>query len=196
MVSGNRWSKLYMSISIGGIGIRRQISYVHRYIVSLTLKIGVVCLEAYHAVFVSSSLCAISNMQLYRPSLPLQPHSPIQSLNIPTPPMMSNICVCNYINCFTHICDGRQKRAPGQVTKRSIDAHLAHLGRTHRPASNQLSPATGVPTWPASVPPWPLLTTRPAPPWLCRRANTYTDVDPYMWTFYKRHSNLFNIRFF
>ena len=94
-------------------------------------------------VFVSSSLCAISNMQLYRPPSPPPPTSFSETIpQHPTPPMMSNICVYNYINCFTHIAWlfrwRPAKRAPGQVTKRSIEIHLARLGRTHRPASNPL----------------------------------------------------------
>ena len=110
-------------------------------------------------VFISSSLCAISNMQLYRPPLPSNLILPILSLNTPTqkwcqPSVYVNILI---VLLTSHDClgDGRQKRAPGQVTERSIDAHLACLGRTHRPASNPLSPASGAPTWLASVPPRP-----------------------------------------
>ena len=103
-------------------------SYLHRYALSLTCS----CID------------------------PLSPSNPILlilSLNTATPPMISNVCVCNYIAWLFRRRPA--KRASGQVTKRSKDAHLARLGRTHRPASNPLSPASGVPTWPASVPPGP-----------------------------------------
>ena len=102
-------------------------------------------------------ICYLQHAAVSTPLSPSNPILPIQSLNTPTPPMMSNICVCNYINCFTHIAWlfrwRRQKRAAGQATELSLTA--VRLGRTHRPASNPLSPSSGAPTWPAWVPPGP-----------------------------------------
>ena len=63
------------------------------------------------------------------------------------------------------------KTAPGQVTKRWIETHLVPHGSTHF-------------THLGSTHCTHLVTTRPDPPCLCRRANTYTEVDPYMSAFF------------
>ena len=61
----------------------------------------------------SSSLCAISNMQLYRPPPPFNPILPIQSLNTPTPPSCQKFMyvIILIVLLTSHDClgDGRQK---------------------------------------------------------------------------------------
>ena len=149
-------------------------------------------------------------MQLYQlppPPTPISPYNP--STPLPRQSCQTFVYVIILIVLLiSHDClgDGRQKRAPGQATKRSIDAHLARLDRTHRPASNALSPASGVPTWPAWVPPGPLVTTRP-PRLGCAEGQTHTrtsihicglfkDRNTMIISFTRVISNLFNIRFF
>ena len=126
-------------------------SYFHRYSLSLTCG----CIDP---------LSPSNPFSPYYPSTPLHRQWCQTSVYV-----IILIVLLTSHDCFG---DGRQKRAPGQVTKRSIETHLARLGRTHRPASNPLSPSR---EHPLDSPRY-----HPHPPWLCRRANTYTDVDPYM----------------
>ena len=73
-------------------------------------KFGVVSLGTSHYFSKMAALRPIFIVMCYLPHAAVSTPSPssnlilrILSLNTPTPPMMSNICVCNYINCFTHI---------------------------------------------------------------------------------------------